>query len=112
MILNRLLAKSTILLCAFTMAALLGFSQTRQITGKVTDSKDGSPVANASVTIKGTKEGATTDASGNFRLNVTGSSAVLVVSSVGFNRLEVSVGSQNQLDISMVASAEIGRAHV
>jgi len=105
MILNRLLAKSTILLCGFIMVAFLGFSQTRQISGKVTDNKDGSPVPNASVTIKGTKTGTTTDASGSYRLSVTGSSAVLVISSVGFGRIEVPVGDQTQVDANLVGSA-------
>ena len=105
MILNRLLAKYTMLLCVFILAAFVGFSQTRQITGKVTDSKDGAPVPNASVTIKGTKTGTTTDASGSYRLSVTGSSAVLVISSVGFNRIEVPVGEQTQVDITLVGSA-------
>jgi iron complex outermembrane receptor protein len=105
MTLNRLLAKSSLFLCGFLLATLVGYSQTRQISGKVTDSKDGSPIANASVTVKGTKTGTTTDASGSFKLNVTGSSATLVISSVGFNRIEVSVGDQTQLDVSMVGSA-------
>lgn len=105
MIVNRLLAKGTFLLCVLLLAAVTGFSQTRQISGKVTDSKDGSPVPNASVTIKGTKTGTTTDASGSYRLNVTGSSAILVISSVGFNRIELPVGEQTQVDISLVGSA-------
>ncbi len=104
MIVNRLLAKCT-MMCAFLLAAFVGFSQTRQVSGKVTDSKDGSPVSNASVTIKGTKTGTTTDASGNFKINVTGSSSVLVISSVGFNKIEVPVGNQSQIDVSLLASA-------
>lgn len=104
MIVNRLLARCA-MTCVFLLAAFVGFSQTRQVSGKVTDSKDGSPVSNASVTVKGTKTGTTTDASGNFKINVTGTSTVLVITSVGFNKIEVSIGSQSQLDISVVASA-------
>jgi len=105
MIVNRLLAKGALLLCAFLLAAVSGFSQTRQVTGKVTDSKDGSPVANASVTIKGTKTGTTTDASGNFKISVSGSSDVLVISSVGFGRTEIPVGDQAQVAVSLTGSA-------
>jgi TonB-linked SusC/RagA family outer membrane protein len=105
MTVNRLLAKSTLLTSVLILAALVGIAQTRQISGKVTDSKDGSAVSNASVTLKGTKTGTTTDASGNFKLSVSGSSAVLIVSSVGFNKIEVPVGEQSVVQVSLVAAS-------
>jgi len=78
-----------------------GFAQSRTISGKVTDSKDGSPVPNASVLVKGTNRGTTTDAGGNFRIAVDNNDAVLVISSVGFGQLEVSVGTQTVLSIGL-----------
>lgn len=81
------------------------FAQSRTVTGKVTDSKDGSPVPNASVTIKGTDRGTTTDAAGNFRLSVDNNNTVLVISSVGFTRLEVAVGTQTDLSIGLNATS-------
>ena len=53
------------------------FAQTRMVTGKVTDAQ-GVALPNASVTIKGTTTGTTTNADGIFSLNVP-SSAVLVI---------------------------------
>ena len=80
------------------------FAQGKTVTGKVTDSKDGTPVANASVTIKGTNNGTTTDAGGNFRLAVNNNDAVLVISSVGFTPYELTVGAQTDFAISLSAA--------
>jgi len=46
------------------------FSQTKTITGKVSDDK-GAPVQGATVTAKGTKSGASTGADGTYRLTVS-----------------------------------------
>jgi TonB-dependent starch-binding outer membrane protein SusC len=113
MTLKRMLARSGALFLMLLVVALNGFAQGRTVTGKVTDSKDGSGVPNASVSVKGTSTGTTTDASGNFRLSVSGNDAVLVITSVGFDRLEVPVGAQSQLTISLTAaSASLGEVVV
>ncbi len=90
-----------LLMMAFIQHA---FTQGRVVTGKVTSSKDGSPVANASVLEKGTGRGTNTDAAGSFSVSVSGNNAVLVISSVGFGTLEVSVGTQNNLSVSLTES--------
>lgn len=55
---------------------------------------DGEPLPGASVLIKGTTQGASTDIDGKFRLNVTdGASVTLVVKYVGFKTKEVVVNS-------------------
>jgi TonB-dependent starch-binding outer membrane protein SusC len=60
------------------------FAQTRQITGKVTDDT-GAPLSGASIIPKGSKTGAQTDASGNFKLTVNSVGDVtLTVSYSGF----------------------------
>jgi TonB-linked SusC/RagA family outer membrane protein len=70
----------------------VGHAQGKLVTGKVTNSKDGSPVANATVVVKGTGKGTNTDANGNFSINVPENST-LVVSSVGFGRKEMSASA-------------------
>jgi TonB-dependent starch-binding outer membrane protein SusC len=98
---KRLLTRLGALLLMLMVFFQTGFAQSRTISGKVTDSKDGSPVPNASVLVKGTNQGTTTDAGGNFRIAVDNNSAILVISSVGFGQLEVSVGTQTVLSISL-----------
>ena len=56
-------------------------------------SSDGNPVAGASVVVKGTRVGTTTDNGGNYSLSVP-DNATLVISSVGFETQEVAVNGR------------------
>jgi TonB-dependent starch-binding outer membrane protein SusC len=104
MTLHRLLARAGAMALMLMVLAMNVFAQGKTVTGKVTDSKDGTPVPNASVTIKGTSNGTTTDAGGNFRIVVDNNNAVLVISSVGFTEYELTVGAQTDLAISLSAA--------
>lgn len=104
MTLKRLLSRAGYMLPLYLVSALFSFAQGRLITGKVTDSKDGSPVVNASVLIKGTQTGTTTDASGLFSINVPGNDAILVITSVGYARKEVSVAGLTSVDVALDAA--------
>ena len=63
------------------------------VTGKVTDSKDGSPVAGVTVSAKGTKTSVQTAADGTYKISVPPGSSSLIFTSVGFSRQELSVGN-------------------
>ncbi|TAF97478.1 MAG: SusC/RagA family TonB-linked outer membrane protein, partial [Bacteroidetes bacterium] len=76
----------------------------KTVSGKVSDSKDGSPVAGASVVAKGAKVGTQTKADGTFSLRVPASVTKLVISSLNFDEQEVSVGS-GDVSVSLVASS-------
>ena len=65
-------------------------AQDKTITGRVMDST-GAPVANASVTVKGTKTGTQTNADGTFSIKVPSNTSRLNVSSVGFASQEVGI---------------------
>ena len=80
------------------------FSQTKTITGKVTDSKDGSPVVGATVQPRGSKNGTSTGADGSFSITVAGNVTTLVVTSVGFGRQEINVTGSTTANVSLVAS--------
>src|SRR5882757_750883 len=83
----------------FTAAA---FAQ-NVVTGKVTDTKDGSPAVGVNVTIKGTKTTVQTATDGTFKINAP-ANATLVFTSVSFGRQEVAVGSKTSLDVSLLES--------
>lgn len=68
------------------------------VTGKVASDK-GEPIEAASVVIKGTKRGITTDAMGNFTLKDVDKDAVLVFSSIGFENLEVRLNNRVYLSV-------------
>jgi TonB-linked SusC/RagA family outer membrane protein len=101
MTIQRLLTKlvSFTLLCVlFTQTA---FSQTKSITGKILDDK-GAPVQGATVTVKGSKQGASTGADGSFSITVPSAATTLVISSVGFANQEVSITSSTTVSVSLV----------
>lgn len=79
----------------------------KQVTGKVTDSKDGSPLNGASVTIKGTTKGTFTDATGAFTISVPGNQSVLVISSVGYQTQEMTVGDKSSLSVLLMQGENI-----
>lgn len=88
----------------FVFVLQVAFAQNKTVTGKVTDSKDGSPVSGVSVQVKGTKTGTSTKPDGTFSLSVPSNATTLVFTSVGFERQEVSIGSQSSFEVSFVAS--------
>ena len=77
-------------------------AQVRNITG-IVKSDDGSPLPGASIVEKGTSNGTVTDAEGVYKLTVSGSDAVIVVSFIGMTPKEVTVGSQTSIDVQMEA---------
>lgn len=69
------------------------------IGGKVT-SETGEPLANASVTVKNSNKGATTNANGIFIVDANAGD-VLVVSMVGYVPFEITVGSEANFNITL-----------
>jgi TonB-linked SusC/RagA family outer membrane protein len=70
------------------------------IKGKVVNSSNQS-VVNASVVEKGTNNGTVTNEDGNFTLTVLNEQAVLVISSVGFKTLEVSISGRTNVTVQL-----------
>jgi TonB-linked SusC/RagA family outer membrane protein len=69
------------------------------VTGKVVD-KNGQPVAKATVTVKGTSTGASTDENGIFKINANPGD-VLEVSFVGYRTVEVKVTGTTDVSVVM-----------
>lgn len=80
------------------------FAQERVVSGRVTDQKDGLPLVGASVTVKGTSVGTTTDADGKFNLKVPSSATTIVVSSVNFESIEISISNKSSVTVSLRSS--------
>lgn len=78
-----------ILVAVFALAAFRGRSGFT-ISGKVLDEK-GVPVSNATVKVKNSSNATLTDVNGAFTIKVSGSSATLVISAIGYNIQELSV---------------------
>jgi len=76
------------------------FSQTRQVTGTVTDEK-GDALPNVSVVQKGTSNGTVTNEMGNFTISVSGSNPVLVFSFAGRESKELAVNNSSTVNVSL-----------
>lgn len=74
--------------------------------GTITD-EAGEPLIGATVLIKGTVKGTTTDIDGSFSIDVSTNQATLVVSYTGYQGTEVTVSAANPtVDLELAASAE------
>lgn len=99
---KSLMKKALLLLLVAAISVIQAHAQTRPITGKVTDAKDGAPLFGVTVKIKNTNTGTTTNAEGKFSLNVTGN-PVLEFTFVGFSTKEVASAGKNNIDIKLGA---------
>ncbi|MBI9042102.1 MAG: TonB-dependent receptor [Lutibacter sp.] len=88
-----------ILMLNITLMAQSSFT----INGTVLSQTDNSPIPGASIIIKGSTKGASTDFDGNFSLNVA-SGDVLEVSFLGFTTKLVPIANQKQLTIVLAES--------
>ena len=84
----------------------IGLLAQGQITGAVTSADDGMPLPGASVVVKGTTTGTTTDFDGNYILDDVASDATLIFSYIGFLRAEVPVNGQSTINLVMQADAQ------
>ena len=77
--------KKTIRLIVFLFLAgtQFCFAQRREVSGRVTDASDGSPIAGATVIIKGTDMRTATNANGRYTLKNVQPHAILVFSFIG-----------------------------
>lgn len=74
-------------LAAFLMTAIV-FSQ-GTITGTIVDGETSTPLPGASIVVKGTTTGTTSDFDGNFSVNISQSSGTLVISYIGYVNVNV-----------------------
>ncbi|MBL7740874.1 MAG: SusC/RagA family TonB-linked outer membrane protein [Chitinophagaceae bacterium] len=96
--------KASVLFTFLLLTHLLSYSQDKVITGKVTDSKDGSGLAGVTVVPKGAAGGTQTANDGTYRLSVGPSVTVLVFTSVGFVTQEINIAGRTSIDVSLAIS--------
>jgi len=80
--------------------ALVGWSQTKKISGKILSGEDNQPLAGVSVTVKGKTAGTQTDAAGAFSIDAS-QGDVLVFSYAGYASQEEKVGSSSTVNLSL-----------
>ncbi|HEY9487163.1 MAG TPA: SusC/RagA family TonB-linked outer membrane protein, partial [Chryseosolibacter sp.] len=80
------------------------FGQSETIRGKVTDTK-GDALPGATVVIKGTQNGTTTDAEGRFQIISSEPNVTLVVTFIGFDSQEAVVAGASEVNIVLAESS-------
>jgi iron complex outermembrane receptor protein len=93
----------------FMMAGLCqhAFAQNKLITGTVTDSSDGSALANVSITVKGTGIGTQTDTKGMFSLSVPASTSLLIISATEYIPQEINVSTSSNIKVVLTNASRI-----
>lgn len=71
------------------------------VRGRVMNDR-GEPVESASVLVKGSQNGTTTNSRGEFVLNGAGSGATIVVSAVGYGTKEITLEGRSYIDLKLV----------
>src|SRR4051794_31174868 len=100
---RKLLACQVIPICITFL--LLLFSTTsfaqKTVKGTVTAGTNNQPIIGATIMVKGTTVGTTTDGNGAFSLNVPSGGKTLVISSIGYNEVKIDIANQTSISVTM-----------
>ena len=96
--------KKSILIVLAMLFFNLAFAQTK-VTGTVTSSDDGSTIPFASIQIKGTQTGISSDIDGNYVLEDIPADGFIIVSSIGFTTIEVPINGRKVVNVALKIDA-------
>src|SRR5688572_23917390 len=107
---NLFIMKKVLLPVLGLLFAVTLFAQKRTVTGKVSTA-DGKPVQFATVTVKGVSGGKSADENGNFSIDAAPNS-ILVISAVGFQPMEINIGDQSDLSVTLTSQGAMSEVIV
>ncbi len=91
-------------LLTFLLVTFVSSAQTT-VTGRITDSKEGTGLPGVTVSVKGTRTAVQTASDGSYRITVPANASTLLITSVGFEPQQISVSGRSSLDVSLVQVA-------
>lgn len=95
------------LLAMLQLLLISAYAQNRTISGKITDAESGEALPGVNIQIKGkATSGTTTNIEGEFKLPLVSNESVLVISFIGMQTQEVTVGSQSIINVQLEPSLE------
>lgn len=94
--------RKSLILMGILLLSLQLMAQQRTITGRVVDEK-GNPLPGASVQVKGTKIGTTTQADGTYSIKVPDNAKALIFSSIGLADQEISIGTSTNIPVVLTS---------
>ncbi len=93
--------KKLLLASLLCIVSVLAFSQTKTISGKIIDASTKEALVGATVLVKGTQTGTSTDDKGSFTLDVPATAKTLTISYVGYSSKDISIGNTTNFSISL-----------
>jgi TonB-linked SusC/RagA family outer membrane protein len=100
--------KKSLLSLAFLVFIIYSASaQVVTIYGNVTSANDGSPLPGVTIRIKSSTTGTITDIEGHFTLKDLQPDNILVVSFIGYDTQEITVGDKKSFNIQLVESSQL-----
>ncbi|TQO38415.1 TonB-linked SusC/RagA family outer membrane protein [Arenibacter algicola] len=105
---KKKILKQTKLLFALFALSFYSYSALAQgpsVTGTVKAS-DGMPIPGVNIVQKGTTNGVVTDFDGNYSIDLTDGSKILVFSYLGYQTLEETVGSRNTVNVTLLEDTQ------
>lgn len=82
------------------------YGQSKMISGIVQSESDGEPLVGATVIVKETKAGGTTDLNGRYSVQA-GQGQTLIVSYIGYRSKEIKVGKNSRIDVQLQEDNEM-----
>lgn len=79
----------------------------RTITGVITSSEDNQPIIGATVWLKNSSTGTTTDLNGMYSVNVQGVGGALAFSYLGMTSQEIEIGNRNQINVVLKPDEQV-----
>lgn len=80
--------------------------QQMKVTGRVTDAATGETLPGVNIIVEGTSNGAVTDNSGRYSIEVPSDKAVLIFSYIGYNAERIDVAGQTVIDVVLVPNVQ------
>ncbi|MDR1524427.1 MAG: SusC/RagA family TonB-linked outer membrane protein, partial [Tannerella sp.] len=94
-------------ICLFVANIFVVNAQSRSVQGVIIDGQTNEPLTGASVVIKGSTAGTTTDVDGKFSLSVNDENVTLIISFIGYVRQEIPLQGRTFLQIAMISDEEL-----
>lgn len=73
----------------------------RQVSGKIVDETENSPLPGVNIIVKGTSIGTTSDVNGAYSLEVPEENSELIFSFIGYKTVEVNIGNRSVVDVTL-----------
>jgi TonB-linked SusC/RagA family outer membrane protein len=99
------------LMMALIMLPFSVFSQTRQLSGTISNSR-GEGIPGATIQVKGTSTFSTASETGQFTITVSGDNPVLVISASGYTPQEIRVGRSDSYSVQLAESGALSEVVV